>query len=196
MPPTFNPEINSMWSLRVLSGDFAGKSFTLKNGRNSIGRAPNCDIQIPSGGISKEHAFIEIIADKIILTDTNSRNGTFLNGVAIRSQKVQPGDRIALYDIICEVVPAEAPSRRSPSTKVRQHPSTAAHSGVQAAALAYQGNLAYSQDYNQQAMSANEPASAEIEPKKDLLSYLKKYLDEVVMPSVYKLPSGWNLKTC
>src|SRR5690349_19300037 len=102
-------EINSMWSIRVLTGELAGQTFPLKDGTNVVGRTPQCDIVLPTAGVSKQHARIEVHGDKIIVADAGSRNGTFVDGVAIRSQVVREGQRIGIYDVICEIVP----SRRS-----------------------------------------------------------------------------------
>jgi pSer/pThr/pTyr-binding forkhead associated (FHA) protein len=68
-----------------------------------MGRAPNCDIKIPSANISKEHTRIEVFDDKLIISDAGSRNGTFLNGIQIRSSKAKTGDKIAIHDIFFEV---------------------------------------------------------------------------------------------
>ncbi len=93
-----------MWAIRILSGAQAGQIYPLKMGKNAIGRAPQCEIKIQAQGVSKEHAQIFLTDDKIILSDLNSRNGTFVNGVKIQNQRVNVGDKIALKDIIFDIL--------------------------------------------------------------------------------------------
>ena len=92
-----------MWVVRILSGPQAGQIFPLNEGTNTIGRAPSCNIKVLNAGVSKEHAKIDALHDKVILHDMGSRNGTFINGVQIKSQLVQPGDKILLHDTMVEI---------------------------------------------------------------------------------------------
>ena len=54
-----------MWVIKVLQGKQAGQSFLLKEGKNSLGRAPECDITLNSRGVSKQHAELQVLKDKI-----------------------------------------------------------------------------------------------------------------------------------
>lgn len=94
-----------MWALRILSGPQAGAIFPLKTGRNIVGRAPTCDIKITSAGVSKEHTDITVYPDKMIVTDLKSSNGTYLNGIKIQNSAINMGDKIAIHDVILDIVP-------------------------------------------------------------------------------------------
>ena len=64
-----------------------------------IGRAPECDIVLDHGSVSRSHASVQVTEDGYLtVVDANSSNGTFLhrNGRWIRIQKVILGtqDRI------------------------------------------------------------------------------------------------------
>lgn len=179
-----------MWSLRVLSGDFAGKIFSLKEGKNLIGRAPQCDITLAKPGISKQHAQIEVLGDKIILTDTDSRNGTFVDGVAIRSQVIKPGQKLAIYEIICEVVPGQSLSLQRPKRKNSPQPNV----GVKAAIQAYEGNLALSSSPAQQPNDEANHSSVGPTGDSSFLSYIRSYIDNVIMPAVYRIPTMMEFK--
>jgi len=174
-----------MWSIRVLSGEMAGRVFPLKSGTNLIGRAPHCDVALATAGVSKEHAQIEIVADKIILTDKGSRNGTFINGVAVRSQIVQPGQKIAIYDVICEIVPGNLVEARKKQPTKRPRPQPQAplpnygHGGP-----SFDGNLAYQQQTSSPESSPDPGPAAST----GLAGYVMHYLDHVVMPAVYQIP--------
>ena len=93
-----------MWAIRILSGPQAGQIFPLRPGKSVLGRGPNCMVKINSQGISKEHATIFVSDTKVIISDLNSRNGTFVNGIRIQNMKLTSGDKIALHDVLCDVV--------------------------------------------------------------------------------------------
>jgi len=95
-----------MWSVRILSGSQAGNIYDLKLGRNIFGRGPSCDLQVLSAGISKEHCEIHVYKDKMTIVDLKSSNGTFVNGVKIQNSIIRVGDKLSLFDIIMDVIPA------------------------------------------------------------------------------------------
>lgn len=93
-----------MWAIRVLAGPTAGQTFPLRPGLNIIGRHPTCQVVLSSSGVSKNHAQILITEDKAILEDLKSRNGTLVNGVRAHHQRLKPGDKIQLHEIILELL--------------------------------------------------------------------------------------------
>ncbi len=193
-----------MWSLKVLSGPLAGKSFPLRQGANTVGRAPSCDVILASIGISKQHAKIEVYPDKIVVTDMSSRNGTFINGVQIRSQKLNPGDKIALYDLMMVVAPQEASKR--PAAQVANPPALGGGPlPLQQAAYAYQGNAALQTspqpDFGAPAPLnlAGDPApmpegDAVAQTVPGIKQYMQRYMDEIILPGVYRLAEWMEFK--
>ncbi len=182
-----------MWSLRILTGEMAGHTFRLKQGRNVIGRAAHCDVIIVNSNISKEHSQIEIYNDKIIVSDLMSRNGTFINGVQIKSHKLLLNERIGFFDIVAIIEKTSLTSSRA-KTNIVPPPLPA----TTRAQPAYHGNAAYSQPAAQMApempphlsvLSAaqQQPQQPIAAPGASLFSYLRKYIDEVVLPGVYNL---------
>jgi pSer/pThr/pTyr-binding forkhead associated (FHA) protein len=91
-----------MYKLKVLSGKNVGKTYTLSNSETIIGRASDCDVQIPSENISKQHAKIVIDPQKVVLADLNSTNGSFVNGVQVEISVIESGDKISLYDTVLQ----------------------------------------------------------------------------------------------
>jgi adenylate cyclase len=64
---------------------------------NSLGRHPNNSIQLLDKIVSKEHCIIELRADRWILRDLGSLNGTFINNERVRGEApLKHGDEIAL----------------------------------------------------------------------------------------------------
>lgn len=62
--------------------------------KNTIGRNPDNSICFVDSSLSRHHAEIEWEGNTMILTDCNSTNGTFVNGVKITKCDLQDGDEI------------------------------------------------------------------------------------------------------
>ncbi len=171
-----------MWAIRVLTGPQAGEFFNLRMGRNLLGRSPQCDIKINSGGVSKEHSEIMVYQDKIVITDLKSSNGTFLNGVRMQTGATRLGDKIGIHNILVDIVPSESGRRKSPNTGLAQR---------NLGASTNSNNAHYPGIPN----SMSEPISVGPAPAyqsggiKGLIEKISDYIDRVVLPGVYKLPT-------
>ena len=91
------------WMLRCESGPLAGKLFPL-NERTVIGRALNCDISIPEGGLSREHAEMLVESNQLIVRDLESSNGTFLNGERVAESRPSHGDTLSFDNMRFRVI--------------------------------------------------------------------------------------------
>jgi diguanylate cyclase (GGDEF)-like protein len=80
----------------VLSGDRMGETFTLNEGRTSIGRGLHADIRVNDEGISREHAIVELDEGKYMLSDAGSTNGTFSNGDRVDRHELAEGDKVQI----------------------------------------------------------------------------------------------------
>jgi DNA-binding winged helix-turn-helix (wHTH) protein len=58
-------------------------AFALQNGENLIGRDPDVHVFLDHPSVSRRHARISITADRVVLADLNSRNGTCVDGRGI-----------------------------------------------------------------------------------------------------------------
>ncbi|MGH2633669.1 MAG: FHA domain-containing protein, partial [Tepidiformaceae bacterium] len=80
--------------LVVKSGVAAGKEFEI-NRELVAGRAATADIVIGDNGVSSRHARLRPVADGIEVTDLDSTNGTFVDGVQIGAPTVvRPGQAL------------------------------------------------------------------------------------------------------
>lgn len=61
-----------------------------------VGRHPECDIVVPTPGASRQHAEFEFRDGAWMVTDLNSGNGTWVNGVRVASHKLAPGDEVRI----------------------------------------------------------------------------------------------------
>lgn len=165
-----------MWKIKVLKGPNNISNFDLKFGDNILGRSPNCDICIPSPGLSKQHAKITISDNGVYITDQGSTNGTFVNGIKITSQRIKVGDRIGLFDVLLTIEKQAQKEIISPDFT----------SGTSISGNLTSGNLALKPDGFPQSHGQSVPVS-QIEAPKDLASLSQTYVENVMLPGVYKL---------
>jgi len=84
-------------ALLCLTGD-APKRFPLTKKTVTIGRGPQCDLQILTHFVSREHARITSSAGRILIEDAGSRNGVFVNSARVDRHVLQQGDLITIGD--------------------------------------------------------------------------------------------------
>jgi PAS domain S-box-containing protein len=74
-----------------------GRSMRIEKDEVVIGRATDADLHVDDPGASRRHARITRGADgEYVLTDLGSRNGTYVNGLKVRSTPLREGDKIQL----------------------------------------------------------------------------------------------------
>ncbi len=123
-----------MYALKVLSGTDAGQVHPLVQNETFIGRSPQCEVAIPNKNISKKHAKIILDQDRVLFTDLNSTNGSFVNGVKIEITLIKIGDKISLYDTILELV-------KNNDTALLKDDSVSAHSENESLELKYKSPI-------------------------------------------------------
>ena len=79
----------------IKEGPGAGQEFDLDK-PVILGRLDTNDIPIRDGKASREHAKIYQQGDRFAIVDLNSVNGTFVNGMRITKQILEPGDEITI----------------------------------------------------------------------------------------------------
>jgi pSer/pThr/pTyr-binding forkhead associated (FHA) protein len=82
--------------LTMLEGRTQSLAFTLKPGRNTLGRSGRNDVVLDSLFTSREHAAIVVEAAFTTLSDLGSQNGSFVNGERVETQVLVEGDVIQL----------------------------------------------------------------------------------------------------
>ena len=79
--------------LRGVSGETFGRVFPI--GQTTVaGRQSECEIHIPSEGISRRHAELKLTADGIMVEDLGSANGTYINDRRITRELLKSGDEL------------------------------------------------------------------------------------------------------
>ncbi|MDH3716695.1 MAG: FHA domain-containing protein [Planctomycetota bacterium] len=84
------------FTLRILNGADQGRIFDELDPPITIGREEGNTIQLNDERVSRFHVKIQEDADKLILTDLESTNGTKVNGDEIRLRILRYGDLIHL----------------------------------------------------------------------------------------------------
>ncbi len=180
-----------MWALRILSGAQAGQMTRLTKGKTLIGRGQECYIQLKSSGISKVHAKIECISsDKVVLSDLNSRNGTFVNGIKIQSSVIKMGDKIAIDTVYVDLVPEQfVQSNQRLSQSSQQFVSVDQKSSSE-----YLQNNNYSSIQSEDSFPEDEEEEFDPKSVRGFIDWVKNYFEKVMMPGVYRLVAIMDFK--
>jgi diguanylate cyclase (GGDEF)-like protein len=81
--------------LVVLAGASVGEMYKIEGDKTVIGRGQKAQIRLLDDGISREHAQLVLINDRIVLQDLGSTNGTYCNGLKVEANKeLVDGDKI------------------------------------------------------------------------------------------------------
>jgi two-component system, cell cycle response regulator len=91
-------------ALVFLSGELIAVPIPLEREEVILGRSLGADVRVNDSKASRRHAKIEVKESggvtEYILTDMNSRNGTFLNGRRVETESLRNGDKVAIGDHI------------------------------------------------------------------------------------------------
>lgn len=91
-------------ALVFLTGELIAVPIPLEREDVILGRALEADVRINDTQVSRQHAKVTALkasgGEEYVLTDLDSRNGTFLNGQRISREKLQNGDKITVGETI------------------------------------------------------------------------------------------------
>jgi hypothetical protein len=87
------PEVRpARLALRSTRG--TGHPILIRMPLTSVGRAPDNDIVLPDGDVSRHHARLEYDSGRLTVQDLRSTNGTWVNGQKIERRVIGPGDEM------------------------------------------------------------------------------------------------------
>ncbi len=84
--------------LRLVQPDGTERRIEVDGRPLSLGRAPDNDLVVEDGRVSRHHARLQARAGSLVLTDLGSTNGTRVNGTPISEVALGVGDRIGIGD--------------------------------------------------------------------------------------------------
>ena len=105
-PPTErSPTVTNGLHLRVVGGPDAGRTMGLRTGTVRIGRGSDCDLQLADPDVSRHHLDLSASSSGgVRARDAGSRNGTVLEGAALRTgEPVAPGQILRVGDSLVTV---------------------------------------------------------------------------------------------
>ena len=76
----------------AVSGPLKDQVFRLADGRVSVGREPSNRVPVRDVTVSRQHCVIEMHDGLIEVTDLESHNGTFVNGIPVNKRTLHHGD--------------------------------------------------------------------------------------------------------
>lgn len=85
--------------LTVVEGHDAGSSRTIDAmhpSRMFIGKSQTCELRLQDPSVSRRHIAIEVVSQRLRVTDLGSTNGTFVDGVALGEVYLTGGETIRL----------------------------------------------------------------------------------------------------
>src|SRR5512147_969328 len=103
-----------MAHIQVFYRDLLKDEVELLSDVTTIGRNSDSDIKIDNAGVSAHHAKIIKEGEAFVIEDTESRNGTFVNGKRVSRHLLSDGDEVVISKHILKLAHAEsqvAPSR-------------------------------------------------------------------------------------
>ncbi|GLH65823.1 GGDEF domain-containing protein [Geothrix edaphica] len=99
------PTAPSEWALVAYAGAALGRIFPLRSGASLIGRAPDVQVALLDGEVSRHHARIALTGGQVWLEDLGSTNGTLVNGErADGVVMLRAGDRLTFGGHVLKVV--------------------------------------------------------------------------------------------
>lgn len=82
-------------SLRIARGPETGRVYELLPGTTVLGRGSTTDITLDDTTVSRKHAMLRRVDDRVVLSDLGSLNGTYLNRQPLIGEAdLVPGDEI------------------------------------------------------------------------------------------------------
>jgi pSer/pThr/pTyr-binding forkhead associated (FHA) protein len=95
-PATLSDGSGGVPVLVVTRGPGAGSRYVLDQEETRIGRHPDTDIMLDDVTVSRRHAILTSVEDKVVLTDQGSLNGTYVAGERVDSTILAAGDEIQI----------------------------------------------------------------------------------------------------
>ena len=86
--------------LSVVAGPYKEAVFLIKQDETTIGRDPTNLLAIGDPSLSRRHCVITRDGEHLKIRDLDSRNGTFVNGEAVKDAVLQDGDQLSFGDSV------------------------------------------------------------------------------------------------
>jgi len=120
--------------LKVLVGSAAGQTIKVPGPKFYIGRSEDCQLRPRSDLISRHHCAIIIEGEYVAVRDFGSKNGTYVNGERVSSEReLKPGDYLKVgpleFEVLYDLGSLGGPKRPKVSS-IKEAAARTADSGV------------------------------------------------------------------
>jgi pSer/pThr/pTyr-binding forkhead associated (FHA) protein/tetratricopeptide (TPR) repeat protein len=109
--------------LEQTAGAGWGRTFELSRKKLSIGRTTDNEIVLDSTSVSRVHAVLKQTAKGWFIEDNISKNGIWVNGIAIKKALLRPGDVVQIGEFVFRYCDPRVPSPMS-------HPEEVSRAGI------------------------------------------------------------------
>jgi diguanylate cyclase (GGDEF)-like protein len=82
--------------LVMIYGEYLGRRYSIEDRPLVIGRSPDCDIQLTDDCVSRVHCRVTPANNGVIISDLDSTNGTYIDGLSVTARPLRDGDRIKI----------------------------------------------------------------------------------------------------
>ena len=101
------PGAKGHFALVVVEGIDTGARLELDGAQPTrvlLGQGPACELKLTDPTVSRRHAAVEQVGDRLLLVDLRSSNGTFVERLAIHEALLAGGERVRLGQTVIEVL--------------------------------------------------------------------------------------------
>jgi len=96
------PSVHNNPTLTITKGPLAGESFALTHFPLTIGRDPSCDIFLNNMTVSRRHALLDVVDGVVVVSDSNSLNGIWVDGENVDSHTLEDGSTLQVGTFVMQ----------------------------------------------------------------------------------------------
>jgi transcriptional regulator with GAF, ATPase, and Fis domain len=87
-------------TLVALYGPLRGETLPLTDAGLTVGREPSNQLHPPDLSLSRRHCVLAVEGERVTVTDLDSLNGTFVNGVPVKERLLEHGDQLKIGESV------------------------------------------------------------------------------------------------
>jgi adenylate cyclase len=99
IPPPSTPAADCSVFVLIVHQHGATQQHPLDDGHTIVGRGQQCDVVINDESISRQHARLVVGPAQVVLSDLQSRNGTYVDGRAVHDATLRGGEQLSFGDV-------------------------------------------------------------------------------------------------
>ncbi len=110
--------------LLAISGSLTGTTYVLTGDHVGIGREEANELRLRESAVSRRHCTVEASGSQYQVSDLDSRNGTFVNGIPVKRKILEHGDTIQIGKAEFVFLIHEGEPLSTSTASRRSHPAT------------------------------------------------------------------------